>query len=80
MNLGSSYNITSNKEWFATYKAGDFGAVYQIDGSHRRMMDMEDIEIRTQDGYELELHEVRYVAKSLVILKLSIKLMVRIDA
>jgi hypothetical protein len=25
--------VTSNKDWFATYKPGDFGAIYQVDGA-----------------------------------------------
>jgi hypothetical protein len=32
LNTGSSYHVTSNKEWFATYKLDDFEAIYQVDG------------------------------------------------
>ena len=28
----SSFHVTSNKEWFLSYKSGDFGVVYQVDG------------------------------------------------
>jgi hypothetical protein len=27
---GSSYHVTSDKEWLATYKPSDFGVVYQV--------------------------------------------------
>jgi hypothetical protein len=54
----------SNKEWFATYKPGDFGVVYQVDGSPQRIMGMGDIKIKTEEGDELVLQDVRYVSRA----------------
>jgi hypothetical protein len=45
----------SNKEWFATYKPGDSGVVYQVDGSPQHIMGMGDIKIKTEEGDELVL-------------------------
>ena len=64
LDSGSSYHVTSNKEWFSTYKPGDFGVVYQVDGAPQRIMGMGDIKIKTQDGDELVLQDVRYVPRA----------------
>jgi hypothetical protein len=60
----SSYHVTFNKECFATYKSGDFEAVYQVDGAPQRIMGMRDIKIKTKGGDELVLQDVRYVPKA----------------
>jgi hypothetical protein len=48
LDTGSSYHVTSNKEWFATYNPADFGVVYPIDGATQCIMGMRDI--KTQEG------------------------------
>jgi hypothetical protein len=47
--------VTSNKEWFATYKLDNFGVFYQVDDAPQCIMGMGDIKIKTQDGDELVL-------------------------
>ena len=64
LDSGSSYHVTSNKEWFATYKSGDFGVVYQVDIAPQRIVGMGDIKIKTKDGDELVLQGVRYVTSA----------------
>jgi hypothetical protein len=64
LDSGNSYHVMSNKEWFATYKPGDFGAVYQVDGAPQRIMGMRDIEIKTQDGHQLVIQDVTYVPRT----------------
>lgn len=64
LDSGSSYHVTSNKEWFSTYKPGDFGAVYQVDGAPQRIMGMGDIKIKSKDGGEMVLQDVRYVPRA----------------
>lgn len=61
---GSSFHVTSDKEWFSAYKPGDFGVVYQVDGAPQHIMGMGDIKIKTQDGDELVLQDVRYVPRA----------------
>jgi hypothetical protein len=48
-----SYHVTSKKEWFATYKPGDFGAVYQFDVANQHIMGMGDVKIKTKARDEL---------------------------
>jgi hypothetical protein len=64
LDIGNSYHVTSNKEWFATYKPGNFGADYQVDGAPERIMGMGDIKIKTKEGEELVLQDVRYVTRA----------------
>ena len=49
LDSGSSFHVTSNKEWFSSYKSGDFGVVYQVDGVSKRIEGMGDIKIMTQE-------------------------------
>ena len=60
----SSFHATSNKEWFSSYKSGDFGVVYQADGTPQRVMGMGDIRIKTQEGDEVVLRDVRYMPRA----------------
>jgi hypothetical protein len=50
LDRGSSYHVTYNIRWFATYKLGDFGAIYEVSGAPERIMGMRDIMIKTQYG------------------------------
>ena len=64
LDSGSSFHVTSNKEWFSSYKSGDFGVVYQADGTPLRVMGMGDIRIKTQEDDEVVLQDVRYMLRA----------------
>ena len=59
----SSFHVTPNKEWFTSYKSGDFGSVYQGDNAALSVVGIGDIKIKTQDGGEHLLKGVRHVPR-----------------
>jgi hypothetical protein len=64
LDSGSSFHVTSNKEWFSSYKSGDFGVVYQADGTPQHIIGMGDIKIKTEAGDEVMLQDVRYMPRA----------------
>jgi len=63
LDSASSYHMTPKKEWFASYKSGDFGSVYQGDNAALSVVGIGDIKIKTQDGGEHLLKGVRHVPR-----------------
>ena len=47
-----------------SYKSGDFGVVYQADGTSQRVIGMGDIKIKTQESDEVVLQDVRYMPRA----------------
>ncbi|KAE8821378.1 putative retrovirus-related pol polyprotein [Hordeum vulgare] len=56
-----SFHATPNKEWFSSYKSGDFGLAYMGDDTGYRVAGVGDIKIKMFDGVERMLRGVRHV-------------------
>ncbi|KAA8550233.1 hypothetical protein F0562_001917 [Nyssa sinensis] len=61
VDTGASYHATYNKEFFTSYKAGDFGTVKMGNTSHSKIVGIGDVCIRTSVGYMMTLRDVRHV-------------------
>ena len=56
-----SFHATPNREWFSSYKSGEFGFAYVGDNTGYRVAGIGDIKIKMFDGVERMLRGVRYV-------------------
>ncbi|KAE8787904.1 retrotransposon ty1-copia subclass [Hordeum vulgare] len=56
-----SFHATPNKEWFSSYKSGDFGLAYMGDDTGYSVAGVGDIKIKMFDGVERMLRGVRHV-------------------
>ncbi|KAA8529367.1 hypothetical protein F0562_033834 [Nyssa sinensis] len=61
VDTGASYHATYNKEFFTSYKAGDFGTVKMGNTSHSKIVGTGDVRIRTSVGWTMTLRDVRHV-------------------
>lgn len=57
----ASYHATPNKEFFTSYKAGDFGKVRMGNSSNANIVGVGDVCIQTNVGCTLTLKDVRHV-------------------
>ena len=56
-----SFHATPNREWFSSYKSGEFGLAYVGDDTGYRVAGVGDIKIKMFDGVERMLRGVRHV-------------------
>ena len=61
LDSASSYHVTSKREWFSSYKSGDFGVVYLGDDTSYRVVGVGDVKFKMYDGNEVLLSDVRHV-------------------
>ncbi|KAF8387595.1 hypothetical protein HHK36_026248 [Tetracentron sinense] len=61
VDTAASYHATPNKEFFTSYKAGDFGTVKMGNTSHSKIMGIGDVCIQTNVGCTLTMKDVRHV-------------------
>ena len=61
LDSGSSFHATPKREWFSSYKFGEFGSAYVGDDTGYRVAGVGDIKIKMFDGVERILREVRHV-------------------
>ncbi|KAA8550265.1 hypothetical protein F0562_001949 [Nyssa sinensis] len=61
VDTGASYHATYNKQFFTSYKAGDFGTVKMGNISHSNIVGIGDVCIRTSVGCTMTLRDVRHV-------------------
>ena len=55
------FHATPNREWFSSYKSGEFGLAYVGDDTGYRVAGVGDIKIKMFDGVERMLRGVRHV-------------------
>ncbi|KAM2683111.1 hypothetical protein EV1_044763 [Malus domestica] len=58
---GASFHATSKREFFSTYKEGDFGIVKMGNESYSKILGIGDICLRTNLGCQLMLKDVRHI-------------------
>src|SRR3954467_13865077 len=61
LDSASSFHATPNREWFSSYKSGEFGSAYVGDDTGYRVAEVGDIKIKMFDGVERMLRGVRHV-------------------
>jgi hypothetical protein len=61
VDTGACYHATPNKEFFMTYKAGDFGTLKMGNTSHSCIACIGDICLQTDMGCRLILKDVRHI-------------------
>ena len=61
VDTAASYHVTPHRDYFTTYKAGDFGAVKMGNISSSGIVGMGDIQLRTNVGCTLTLKDVLHV-------------------
>ncbi|KAA8515633.1 hypothetical protein F0562_018756 [Nyssa sinensis] len=61
IDTGASYHATYNKEFFTSYKAGDFGTVKIGNTIHSKIVGIGDVCISTSVGCTMTLRDVRHV-------------------
>ena len=61
MDLAASYHCVHKREYFSTYKAGNFGTVKMGNKSVSQIAGIGDICIRTSMGCTLTLKDVRHI-------------------
>ena len=59
---GASFHVTSRKDIFSSYVAGDFGVVQIGNDGASKIIGMRDVYLETNTGCELFLKNVRYVS------------------
>ena len=62
LDSASSFHATPNREWFSSYKSGEFGLAYVGDDTGYRVAGVGDIKINIFDGVERMLRGVRHVS------------------
>ncbi|CAM8972007.1 unnamed protein product [Rhodiola kirilowii] len=58
---GASYHITSHKNFFTTYKQGDYGELKMRNSGKSKIVGMGDVHLTTNLGCKLVLEDVRHV-------------------
>ena len=61
LDSGCSYHMTPHREWFNSFKSGDFGYVYLGDDKPCIIKGMGQVKIALDDGGVRTLSQVRYV-------------------
>ena len=61
IDLASSCHVTPRKEFFTSYKAGDFGRVKMGNNSYADIVGIGDVCVETNTGYTLALRDVQHV-------------------
>ncbi|KAL4346422.1 hypothetical protein GQ457_17G024800 [Hibiscus cannabinus] len=61
VDTAASYHVTPYKEYFTTYKSGDFGAVKMGNSSSAGIVGIGDVQIKTSSGSTITLKDVRHV-------------------
>ncbi|CAL5417495.1 unnamed protein product [Camellia sinensis] len=61
VDTAASYHATSQKEFFSTYQAGDFGTVKMGNSSFSKIVGIGDVHIQTKVGCTMVLKDVRHV-------------------
>lgn len=61
VDTAASYHVTPHKDYFTTYKAGDFGAVKMGNSSSSGIVGIGDVQIKTSAGSTIILKDVRHV-------------------
>ncbi|XP_048323873.2 retrovirus-related Pol polyprotein from transposon TNT 1-94 [Ziziphus jujuba] len=61
VDTAASYHVTPHRDFFKTYKAGDFGTVKMGNSSFAKIMGTGDIQIKTNVGCTITLKDVRHV-------------------
>ena len=61
VDTAASYHVTPHKDYFTTYKAGDFGAVKMGNSSSSGIVGIGDVQIKTSVGSTITLKDVRHV-------------------
>ena len=61
VDTASSYHVTPHKDFFTTYKAGDFGTVKMGNSSFSEIAGIGDVKIQTNVGSTITLKDVRHV-------------------
>ena len=46
LDSASSYHVTSKREWFSSYKSGDFGVVYLGNDTSYRVVGVGDVKFK----------------------------------
>ena len=59
---GASFHVTSRKDIFSFYVAGDFGMVRMGNNGASKIIGMKDIYLETNTGCELLLRNVRHIS------------------
>jgi hypothetical protein len=60
LDSASSFHATHKREWFTSYKSGNFGSAYLGDDTGYRAIGVGDIKIKAQGGVEQVLRGVRH--------------------
>src|ERR1044072_7065645 len=61
LDSGCSYHMTPHREWFHSFKEGDFGFVFLGDDKHWAITGMGQVKVALEEGGVRTLGEVRYV-------------------
>ncbi len=61
LDSASSFHVTPRKEWFSSYKSGEFGFVYLGDDTSYPAMGVGEVKIKLEDEGEHVLQGVRHV-------------------
>ncbi|KAL0448238.1 UNVERIFIED_CONTAM: Retrovirus-related Pol polyprotein from transposon TNT 1-94 [Sesamum latifolium] len=61
LDSGCSYHITPNREWFTSYRSGNFGFIYLGDDRCCNIVGVGDVRIKTYDGTVRTLCDVRHI-------------------
>ena len=61
IDTAASYHVTPNKEFFTSYRPGDFGTVKMGNTSYSKIVGIGDVCIQTDVGCSLTLRDVRHV-------------------
>ena len=61
IDTAASYHVTPNKEFFTSYRLGDFGTVKMGNTSYSKIVGIGDVCIQTDVGCSLTLRDVRHV-------------------
>ncbi|GKV52757.1 hypothetical protein SLEP1_g59325 [Rubroshorea leprosula] len=57
----ASYHVTPNRDWFSSYKEGDFGSLKMGNRSEAKIVGVGDVWLETNIGSKLHLKNVRHV-------------------
>ena len=61
VDTAASYHVTPYKDFFKTYKAGDFGTVKMGNTSSAKIVGIGDVQVKTNVGCSITLKDVRHV-------------------
>ncbi|GKV38176.1 hypothetical protein SLEP1_g46114 [Rubroshorea leprosula] len=61
VDTAASYHVTPNRDWFSSYKEGDFGYLKMGNRSEAKIVGVGDVWLETNIGSKLHLKNVRHV-------------------